>query len=606
MTGPTTFGRYLLEDVIPAKYRPAGAYTKGTLYKAMTALAKEDPHLYAATIPRIKEVGDRIATTEGLSVGLDDIAPVYAERDKIMKPAIRAFEAATTRAGRQKVVSDTQKQMLEYAKVHPGTLGDMARSGGRGNMVQLMKTVGSPVAATDSHDQVQPWLIRTSYGEGLSSADWWSTNQEARMAAAKGTIEVSEPGDLSKIIANNVASQVVAVPDCRTHNGIDVPTHGNDALDRYLAAPAGRYQPGQVITDAVLGDLRKHTPAIPSLRVRSPLTCEAVSGVCQKCVGLTSTGQPYRIGDNVGIRAAHAMSEPLTQLALNAKHGVRMANGSGGVSGLQGFRALIETPESFSGKAALAPIDGAVSAVKTAPQGGWYIHVDGHEPVHTPATLEPIVRVGDKVHAGDALSRGTPRPADVVAHKGLGAGRQYLVSSLRDIYRDSGVDMDRRHLEILAKSVLNHYDVTDVADDHPTPGILRGDVMDHNRFRQLAASMKEKTSPSRAVGRLLADPVLEHLPGTTMTRELAAQLERAGVREVNVSALGVKVAPRMDAATRNPLLNPDWLVRAGHRYLKNSLVEGAARGDRTDVKNRNPLPSLILHSEFGEGDHGLY
>jgi len=600
-----TLGRLLLEDEIPAAYRPAPGtvYTKGTLYKSMMRLAKDDPAKYAEVIPRIKALGDRIATTEGISVGLDDIAPVYADRDKIMRPAIRAFDAAKTRAERQRIASETQKALLDYAKTHPGTLGDMARSGGRGNTVQLMKTVGSPVAADDEHDKVQPWLIRTGYGEGLSAADSWAANREARMAAAKGTIEVSEPGDLSKIIANNVAGQVVSTSDCHTHNGIDVLTSNNDALDRYLLDGAGGHAAGSLVTDAVLGDLRRKNVA--HVRVRSPLTCEATSGVCQKCVGLTSTGQPYRIGDNVGIRSAHAMSEPLTQLALNAKHGVRIANGTGGIGGLQGFRAMIETPENFTGKAALAPRDGTVSKVDKAPQGGWYIHVGAGDPVHTPATLEPIVKVGDKVYAGDAVSRGTPRPADVVAHKGLGAGRQYLVSTLQQIYKDSGVDMDRRHLEILAKSTLNHYDVTDVT--RPTPGVLRGDVMDHNRFRSLVATMKEKVPVDEAKGRLLAEPVLEHLPGTTVTAEIEAQLKRAGVREVSVSAMGVTVAPRMDAATRNPLLNPDVFARASHRYLKNAFVEGASRGDTSNMHGHSPIPSLMLDpSNFGDHPDGTY
>lgn len=602
--GVKTFGRMLLEDEIPEKYRPAAgvAYTKGTLYKAMTRLAKDDPDEYARVIPRIKAVGDRIATTEGLSVGLDDIAPVYATRDAIMKPAIAAFDKATSRKERQDIAQGAQKKLLEHAKEHPGTLGDMARSGGRGNAVQLMKTVASPVAADNEHDEVQPWLIRTSYAEGLSSADSWAANREARMAAAKGTIEVSEPGDLSKIIANNVASQVVAIPDCHTKNGIDLPTSSSDALDRYLVAPVGGHPPGVVVTDEVLGDLRrKH---VDRVRVRSPMTCEAVSGVCQKCVGLTSTGQPYRIGDNVGIRAAHAMSEPLTQLALNAKHGVRIANGSGGIGGLAGFRAMIETPENFAGKATLAPIDGKVTAIRPAPQGGTYITVGSSEPVHTPANLPPRVKVGDEVHAGDALSMGTPRPADVVAHKGLGAGRQYLVGALHQIYRDSGVDMDRRHLEVLAKSTLNHYDITHVGD--PTPGIIRGDVIDHNRFRQLVGSMKHDVPIADARGKMLAEPVLEHLPGTTVTPEIEAQLRRAGVKDVSVSAMSVRVTPRMDAATRNPLLNPDWAVRAAHRYLRNTFVEGASRGDVTDSKSRNPIPALLFHPEFGEGESGLY
>lgn len=596
-----TFGQHLVEDAIPPAYRPQGVYTKGALFKSMLNLAKDDPELYAKTIVKVKSVGDEVATMEGLSVGLDDIEPVYAQRNAVMQPAISAFNKAKTRDERQKVVGKAQQDLLSYAKTHPGTMGDMARSGGRGNMIQLMKAVGSPVAANDEKDRVQPWLIRHSYSEGLKPADWWAANREARMAAAKSTIEVSEPGDLSKIIANNTMGQTISVHDCHTHNGLRMATNTVDALDRYLAQPAGAYRAGTLITKRVLDDLAKSGTAYAM--VRSPMTCEAQNGICQMCMGNTVTGKLNRIGDNVGIRAAHALGEPLTQLALNAKHGVRTAGGSAGVSGLSGFRALIETPATFKGKAALAPIDGSVTRIEKAPQGGHYIYVSG-ERVHTPEGFAPKVKIGQLVHAGDALSDGTPKPDEVVHHKGLGAGRQYLVNELSGIYQGSGIDVDRRHLEVLAKSMLNHLDVTKA--DPNAHGIIRGDVIDYNKFRAAAEKAKEDVPVDAAVGKFLADPVQEHLPGTRVTPGLAADLKRRGVTKVTISSLDVQVAPRMAAATRNPLLNPDWMVRAGHRYLKNTLVEGAARGDVSNIRGLHPIPAMVFNPEFGDGDTADY
>ena len=596
-----TLGQHLVDDTIPSAYRPQGVYTKGALFKSMLRLAKDDPELYAKTIVKVKNIGDEIATMEGLSVGLDDIEPVYAKRDAVMAPAIKAFEKAKTREDRQKIVGKAQSDLLDYSKHHPGTMGDMARSGGRGNMIQLMKAVGSPTAANDEQDQVQPWLIRHSYSEGLKPADWWAANREARMAAAKSTIEVSEPGDLSKIIANNTMGQVITIHDCHTTNGLSMSTATVNALDRYLAQRAGKYAANTLVTKRMLDELARDGTL--NILVRSPMTCEAQTGTCQMCMGNTVTGKLNRIGDNVGIRAAHALGEPLTQLALNAKHGVRTAGGSTGVSGLAGFRALIETPATFKGKAALAPRDGTVSRIEKAPQGGHYIYI-GAERVHTPEGFAPKVTVGQLVHAGDVLTDGTPKPNEIVMHKGLGAGRQYLVNELSGIYTSSGIDVDRRHLEVLAKSMLNHLDVTQA--DPNKHGIIRGDVIDYNKFRSVASKAKETVPLEEAEGKFLADPVQEHLPGTLLTAGMIADLRRRGVSRVTVSDLDVRVTPRMAAATRNPLLNPDWLARAGHRYLKNTLVEGAARGDISNIRGTHPIPAMVFNPEFGDGDSGDY
>ena len=589
-----TLGQHFFNDVIPSEYRPSGTYTKGALQKSMLRMAKEDPALYAQTIVKVKNLGDTFATMEGISVGLDDIAPLYKERDAIMKPALKQMQNATTRTQRQGIVSATQSKMVDYAKSHPGTMGDMARSGGRGNMVQLMKAVGSPVAANDEHDKVQPWLITKSYSEGLSPADWWAANREARMAAAKSTIEVSEPGDVSKIIINNVQDQVVVMHDCHTKNGIRLPVSSPEIRDRYLAGD------NKLVTKAVADTLRKKGGYV---LVRSPMTCEAHQGVCQLCMGNTVTGKLNSVGDNVGIRAAHALGEPLTQLALNAKHGVRTAGGSAGVSGLEGFRAIIETPASFKNKATLAPHDGTVEHINAAPQGGHYVTVGGTR-VHVAPGLKPVVKVGDHVHAGDVLSEGSPRPDEVVHHKGLGAGREYMVAQLGNIYQDAGINVDRRHLEILAKGALNHARVDHVeANDH---GIVRGDIVDFNRFQKLVGDRHETVDLERAAGKYLAAAVHEHLPGTHVTPGLIRELKQRGVQRVVVSGINARVTPFMAPATRNPLLNPDWLVRMGHRNLRQTLIEGAGMGHSTDVSSTSPVPAMIFNPHFGEGADGKY
>jgi len=600
-----TFGQHLLNEAIPDGYRPDGVYTKKKLFSAMLRLAKDDPEKYVKTIVDVKRIGDEFATMEGISVGLDDIAPMYKSRDAITRPALAAIKKAKTRDERISIVAGVQTKLIAHAMLHPGTMGDMARSGSRGTALQLMRAVGAPAASADEHDNIQPWLTVRSYSEGLRPAEWWANGREARMAAVKGTKEVSEPGDLSKTLINNSSDQIITLADCGTHNGLSLATSDPHLLDRYLAKPIDGFAYNELITPRVIAHLRKleHTHAIG----RSPMTCEADVGICQKCMGLTVTGSIAKLGENVGIRASHALGEPLTQLALNAKHGVRVSGENPlDLSGLEGFKMLIESPANFKNKATLAPISGHIQHVTAAPQGGHYVGLGGDNH-YIAAGLKPLVAVGTHVTPGDVLSEGVPKPTEVVAYKGLGAGRDYVVERLGRIYKDAGVDVDRRHFEVIAKSTLNHMLVEHVDDkDSAEHGLIRGDIINYNKFRNVIASHLETASVKDAVGRHLGEGVLYHMAGTIITEPMAKEFARAGVTRVKVTMNAPLVTPLMKPATQNPLLNPDWIVRLGHRYLKQTLMEGAQEGHKSDIHGVSPVPGLLFSTEFGEGNSGRY
>jgi DNA-directed RNA polymerase subunit beta' len=483
-------------------------------------------------------------------------------------------------------------------------MGDMARSGARGNMVQLMKTVGSPVGASDEYDVIQPWLVSKSYAEGLKPSEWWVTMREARMNAAKSTLEVSEPGDISKILINNSAHQIITEADCGTDNGLSFDIDNPEILDRYTAKAVGSFPANTLITPRVVTTLK--TKKIKTLIARSPMTCEAQEGLCQHCVGLNSTGKLNKLGENIGIRASQALGEPLTQMALNAKHGVRIAGENVELSGLEGFRTIIEAPESFRNKAALAPITGKITAINAAPQGGHFIEMD-KEKIYAGHGLALFVKPGDTVDAGDVLSAGIPKPNEVVAYKGLGAGRDYVVKQLSGIYKNAGVDVDRRHLEVLVKSTLNHMQIDEISDeDSATHGLVRGDVINYNRFKNIIGDDTTKTALANAEGKFLGESLLHHLASTRINKEMIEEFKQAGVTHVRTAMNSPMVHPIMEPASRNPLLNPDWLVRLGHRYLKQSILEGAHTAQSSDLHGTHPLPSMIMGSEFGEAENGRY
>lgn len=599
-----TYGQFILNQNIPTGYKIEGPFTKKALQSSMTRLAKDDPEKYVTTIVKLKDLGDQFATHNGISVGLDDIAPIYKDRDAILNPALAKIKKTTNKKERLAIIDKTQASLLEYTKTHPGTMGDMARSGARGNMVQLMKTVGSPVGASDEYDEIQPWLVTKSYSEGLKPSEWWVTMREARMNAAKSTLEVSEPGDISKILINNSAHQIITETDCGTDNGLSFDLDNPEILDRYTAKQVDGIVANTLITPRIITTLR--TKKIKALIARSPMTCEAQEGLCQHCVGLNSTGKLNKFGENIGIRASQALGEPLTQMALNAKHGVRIAGENVELSGLEGFRAIVEVPASFRNKAALAPAAGKITAIHAAPQGGHFIEM-GNEKIYAGHGLALFVKPGDTVDAGDVLSAGIPKPDEVVAYKGLGAGREYIVKQLSGIYKNAGVDVDRRHLEVLAKSTLNHMQIDEISDeDSATHGLVRGDVINYNRFKNLVGDAKTKTALASAEGKFLGEGLLHHLAGTRINKEMLGEFKDAGITHLRTAINAPMVRPIMEPASRNPLLNPDWLVRLGHRYLKQSILEGAHQAQTSNLHGTHPLPSMVIGSEFGDAENGRY
>ena len=218
-----------------------------------------------------------------------------------------------------------------------------------------------------------------------------------------------------------------------------------------------------------------------------------------------------------------------------------------------------------------------------------------------------MVKAGDRVTAGDTLSQGVPKPDEVVRLKGLGAGRQYLTDKLSQIYKDSGIDADRRHFEVLAKSNLNYLKIEHVDDkDTAEHGLVRGDVIDYNKFKNIIASSIEELPVAKAEGRHLGEAVLQHLAGTIITDQMIKEFQRYNIRKVKVTMRAPLVSPIMAPATRNPLLNPDWVVRLGHRYLKQTLLEGAQEGHKSNVHGAHPVPGIVFSTEFGEGNSGRY
>jgi DNA-directed RNA polymerase subunit beta' len=588
-----TLGQVLINSLLPKENHIEGVVNKKTLRKALVSYAKNDPEGYSRNVPKLKKIGDSIATYEGFSVGLDDISPEYGKRDPIIKAAKTALKKASTDKEINKILIDTQSKLLDASKTHPGDLATLANSGGRGNAAQLMKTITSPVVIGDYKGKPIPFFVERSYSQGLSPAEAWIAGDESRSQVIKGQLGTADPGELGKIMATMMSGQVISNTDCGTRNGILMDPADPSILGRFICG------------SNVLIDSRKQSELVKSksqVKVRSPMTCEEASGICQKCRGIESTGRVADIGQNVGIRSSQALGEPLTQMALSSKHGVSLVAGGDDDSpeGLKAVRQFLEVPTSFLGRATLSKEAGKVSKIEAAPQGGFHVSV-GAASHYVPPTKKVEVERGQVVEAGDRLSSGVPNPAEVVQYKGLGAGRKYLVDSYRKVYEMQGTDMDQRHFETLAKSQLNFVKVNSSVGD-----FLPGEIVPYNKFIQVAISNPEESSVKDSLGKTLAEPVLHHLPGTRITQGMLQDFKSAGLRKVKVTEDEIEAEAVMAPASRTPLLNPDWMERLSHRYQKDTLLDAVQYGERSNLHGHTPYTAIAFGKELRKGPKGTY
>ncbi|MFO7589709.1 MAG: DNA-directed RNA polymerase subunit beta', partial [Acidimicrobiia bacterium] len=221
---------------------------------------------------------------------------------------------------------------------------------------------------------------------------------------------------------------------------------------------------------------------IDRVRVRSVLTCESITGVCARCYGtMLATGKPVDLGEAVGIIAAQSIGEPGTQLTMRTFH-------TGGVAGddiTHGLPRVVELFEARTPKGAtvLAESSGVVRLGESEKGERVIVIVgdDGTEDEHVIArrahlysgSKGPKVKEGAEVSAGDQLTGDddTPRdPKKVLEVKGIRETQQYLVDEVQKVYREQGVSIHDKHVEVIIRQMLRRVGVSEPGDSTLLPG----------------------------------------------------------------------------------------------------------------------------------------
>lgn len=623
-----TVGSIVVNDLLPDDLKDYNrVLDKKATGKLLTTLAQRYPDKYKDISHKLLQFGYQSAyLTGGQSFGLNDIkeaSTVKALRDKIEKETQDVLEKWYKRG----VASDDKrvtKDIVAIAQKYHKELNDSAMNERRdedspfyhqafGTGAQKPGTYNSIVGADllyqDQDAKTVPIPVTRGYSKGLTPVQYFAGSFGARKGVVDLQQATAKAGFLAKQLVQ-IAHRAVCVGDedelepyDETNPvGYPIETLDPDNEGAYLAHPVGGYKRNTLLTPKILNEL--HKKGFDKILVRSTAVGgPANGGIYAYDAGVREFGRRPAIGEFVGINAVQAMSEPLTQGAISSKHsgGVVGADSAKSISGFDQVNQLIQVPKHFRHGATHTTVDGVVTKIEEAPQGGTYVYIDGKKHYVAQDQGEKValkVKVGDAVEAGDVISDGIPNPAMIVKYKGIGEGRRAFVKQFNDTLKSANVSQNRRNIEALSKSLINYVRLTDEYGDYATDDIIP--------YTMIASSYKPRygcveKSPKESKGQYLEKPVLHYTIGTRITPSVIKMMNDYGVKKIITHKEPPPFEPEMVRGMAHASKDPDWGTKMLGGYNKDSLLESARRGGVSYTGGTSYVPALAFgDSSFGK------
>ncbi|MEM7685188.1 MAG: DNA-directed RNA polymerase subunit beta', partial [Pseudomonadota bacterium] len=222
------------------------------------------------------------------------------------------------------------------AEMEPNSIYMMSHSGARGSPAQMKQLGGMRGLMAKPSGEIIETPIISNFKEGLTVLEYFNSTHGARKGLADTALKTANSGYLTRRLVDVAQDCIVRMHDCGTENAITAEPAINDGeivsslSERILGRVAAEdvLVPGEdevIVTKGELIDERKadaiEAAGVPSVRIRSPLTCEAEEGVCAMCYGRDlARGTLVNQGEAVGIIAAQSIGEPGTQLTMRTFH----------------------------------------------------------------------------------------------------------------------------------------------------------------------------------------------------------------------------------------------------------------------------------------------
>ncbi|KPL82777.1 DNA-directed RNA polymerase subunit beta' [Thermanaerothrix daxensis] len=589
----TTVGRALFNRILPEEVQFVNeALDKGGV-KDLIAQVYElcGEEVTTEVADRIKDIGFEYAMRSGATLAVEDItmppekqeilAKAHQRVDEVQRAFRRGLLTEQERNEREiEIWQQTTKEVAEAVRrvMDPnGNLAVMANSGAtKGGFGPISQLAGMRGLMADPAGRIIRLPIQSNFREGLTALEYFISTHGARKGLADTALRTADAGYLTRRLVDVAQDIIINEVDCGTQEGIWIRKSDDVAGQPMSTRLYGRLTAARVVhplTGEVLAErnqmldhdlIRKILAAgIDEVKVRSPLTCELVHGVCAHCYGMDlGRGKMVELGAAVGIVAAQSIGEPGTQLTLRTFHTGGVAAGGDITTGLPRVEELFEARRQPKGEAVMARISGTAKIIQSdrysdqrvvrvehsemvsdeyeVPEG-WEITVadEGEvkigDPIATqgeavitaqhsgrvrlegrkvivsyeqkeaeeyeiPSTARLMIRDGDHVEAGQPLTEGSLNPHMILRVKGREACQMYLLSEIQKVYRAQGQNINDKHFEVIIRKMMGRVQVIRPGDSPYLPM----DLVDRLEIRRVNEQLiAEGKQPARYVEVLL-------------------------------------------------------------------------------------------------------
>jgi DNA-directed RNA polymerase subunit beta' len=508
----TSVGRILFNEVLPKELQFMNEPIKaGTLKEVIRrALKFCSTQRMMKLIDDLKRLGFAGETQSGLSVAVTDCKLLPQKGQIIAQANLRAEEIEKNykmglitleekRRLTNEVWLETTDEIADktWENFTPGNSVRMIiESGGtRASKDQVKQLAAMRGLTVDPLGKIVELPTKSSFREGLSIFEYVTSARGSRKGLTDSAIKTADAGYLTRRLVDVAHDVIIRQEDCGTSEGLTVSRTGprgksflNRLVGSVLAKPLRDpktkkilFKRGTLITEEELEQIVKHK--VEEAVVRSPVTCESRSGMCQQCYGWDfSSKKLVEIGSPVGVIAAQSIGEPGTQLTMRVKHfgGIVMSDVT------QGLPRVEELFEARTPKV-LSPISELAGKVKVKDtENGYEVVVSSVKvkPVEEKKYVVPLtstlrVKNGQLIPVGYQLASGGLDIKEVLRIRGLRTAQKYLVDEVQNVYESQGIPIHDKHFEVIVRKMSDKVRVETSGDT----ALLPGEMVEQRRFR---------------------------------------------------------------------------------------------------------------------------
>lgn len=541
----TAAGRIMFNNTLPEDYpfQNLEIRTKDLEKISRDIIEKYTQEIAAETLDKIKELGFEFVTWSGVSWGMDDLI-VPPQKGKIIAAAEKEIEQIeghykkgllSQEEKSNKVIEVWSKVKTEIEELVPGALPkngsvfQIVDSGARGSWAQPVQMSGMKGLVINPAGKIIELPVKSSFKEGFGVLEYFISTHGARKGTADTALRTSTAGYLTRRLVDVAHEVVVEDEDCKDEEGMTIFRKDADELGQNLLykivsrvvldkiSHKGKVivKKGEVI-DWQAGEKISEL-GIEEIRVRGPLTCKSVRGVCQKCYGWDlGRTRLVEIGQAVGIVAAQAIGEPGTQLTMRTFHTGGVAGRGGDITfGLPRVQEILEARVPL-GKAQISQVDGKVlqitsenvirikpkKAKDTADKGKSKSKEVKSEIVeyNVPVKTAIWVAAGQDVSIGQQLCEGSLDLKELFKTTEKEEVQRYIIKEIQGIYVSQGAVIHDKHIEIICRQMFSRLRIKDPGDSL----LSVSEVVERAIFLEENIRLKkEKKKPAKATPILL-------------------------------------------------------------------------------------------------------